>query len=575
MKCKSLSAAGFLTIGLLALGVRAQTQCPDPIDINCGDVVTGDTTDAPRNIDEYSCFLPYLYEIGGERPYRLVLPEEKTVSVTASADDYRSTLALYILPQSGDDCSPSNCITGIISLDLIPSTVRQTLRGGTYYIVVDSNHSMMEGAFELEVICEDCTDADGDGHHAFEPLNCLSAGVDCCDTGMEQSLGCTPDTDRNIYPGAHENCNDDIDSDCNGLNPPCMAKCLDTVPISCGQRIFDGNLQTSSNIVDYSCFDREMNGRERYYLLTLHQPAEVTATLYTEGTLDPESYDLAIAIAPEKDDDCDPGACLAGADEVTGLVPEVVTANLEAGRYFIIVDSFGERARFEIEVDCSGCRDMDKDTYLGNRSVSCPSGRDCCDTGDEPALGCTPNAAPIMHPGRPEICEDGIDQDCDGEDMSCACDVDRDGHAAPSCGGDDCNDDDPDVHPGAPELCNDLDDDCDGETDEGLDADSDGYNICDPEPDCDDNDETIHPGAEEICGDYIDQDCDGADEECTEPDPDPEPDSNGCGCGSTPHSCPWLIVSVLMLGWLRKRRRGTQRVGEPGSVGSIYQELRK
>jgi deoxyribonuclease I len=42
------------------------------------------------------------------------------------------------------------------------------------------------------------------------------------------------------------------------------------------------------------------------------------------------------------------------------------------------------------------------------------------------------------------------------------CDVDGDGFVALSCGGDDCDDLDPDRHPGAPERCNGLDDDCDG-----------------------------------------------------------------------------------------------------------------
>ncbi len=46
-------------------------------------------------------------------------------------------------------------------------------------------------------------------------------------------------------------------------------------------------------------------------------------------------------------------------------------------------------------------------------------------------------------------------------------DFDNDGHAAISCGGDDCDDQDATVYPGAPELCNDnIDNDCDGEVDE-------------------------------------------------------------------------------------------------------------
>lgn len=93
----------------------------------------------------------------------------------------------------------------------------------------------------------------------------------------------------------------------------------------------------------------------------------------------------------------------------------------------------------------------------------------------------------------------------------------------------DCDDNDSRVHPGAAELCNGLDDDCDGEVDEGLpgepffrDADEDGFGsfinfvttcaapegYVDVNGDCNDGNATIFPGATEIC-DGIDSDCDG------------------------------------------------------------------
>ena len=56
-------------------------------------------------------------------------------------------------------------------------------------------------------------------------------------------------------------------------------------------------------------------------------------------------------------------------------------------------------------------------------------------------------------------------------------DIDGDGFWSDS----DCDDGDPDVYPDADELCNEIDDDCDGEVDEGAmtvfyaDADGDGY----------------------------------------------------------------------------------------------------
>ncbi len=93
---------------------------------------------------------------------------------------------------------------------------------------------------------------------------------------------------------------------------------------------------------------------------------------------------------------------------------------------------------------------------------------------------------------------------------------------------DDCNDSNPAINPNAAEICNNLDDNCNGMTDENLgsnwyaDADGDGYgnasasvqNCAQPSGyvsnagDCDDSNPAINPNAAEICN-HLDDNCNG------------------------------------------------------------------
>jgi hypothetical protein len=130
---------------------------------------------------------------------------------------------------------------------------------------------------------------------------------------------------------------------------------------------------------------------------------------------------------------------------------------------------------------------------------------------------CEPEDADIR-PGGVESCND-IDDDCDGE-VDEGFDADDDGYwSLEECfrleGHWDCDDTDPAINPDAEEICDGKDNDCDEETDE-VDADDDGYTACE---DCDDTNAFVFEGAAEAC-DGVDNDCDGEVDEIWDEDGD-------------------------------------------------------
>jgi len=141
--------------------------------------------------------------------------------------------------------------------------------------------------------------------------------------------------------------------------------------------------------------------------------------------------------------------------------------------------------------DKSICPDNDDDGYSPRGDICGPI--DCEDENDQ------------IYPGQEEICDDGLDNNCDGEIDSI--DYDGDGYDVCDLENPDCNDTDYTINPGAPEICDDgLDNNCDTFIDYG-DVDQDGWDICGG--DCDDTNPNVNPAQTEICGNDHDDDCDG------------------------------------------------------------------
>ncbi|MDP2314690.1 MAG: MopE-related protein [Pseudomonadota bacterium] len=353
------------------------------------------------------------------------------------------------------------------------------------------------------VITDDVDDADGDGFGLDED----------CD-----------DSDAAINPEAVEAC-DGIDANCDGV--------------------------TDDDV--FSEFYADVDGD------TYGDPTETTLACQAEAGFSADPTDC---------DDTDP-AVHPGADEVDCADP--VDYNCDGSVGYADLDGDGSAACNdcddgaptaypgasevcdEIDNNCDGAidegmtavyyADADGDTYgdLGVAIAACaePEGyvADATDCDDAEAT---------VNPAGTELCN-GVDDDCDTVTDEDAADVatwyadaDADGFGdatavttacEPPSGTvsdpTDCDDGDSAISPAAAEICNDLDDNCDGDVDEGAgrgtwysDADGDGYGdaatavsectqpadtIAD-DTDCDDAEATIYPGAPELC-DGVANDC--------------------------------------------------------------------
>ncbi|MBO6933922.1 MAG: putative metal-binding motif-containing protein [Deltaproteobacteria bacterium] len=163
-----------------------------------------------------------------------------------------------------------------------------------------------------------------------------------------------------------------------------------------------------------------------------------------------------------------------------------------------------------------GCGDDASDGMDGDGGTSCESDEDCTDglfcNGEEAceAGRCTTGLLPCAG-------ADCLESSRTCEDTGCV-DADGDGRRDIACGGDDCDDSNPERFPGNTEICDveGVDEDCDPVTFGFRDGDGDGSpdaRCCNGDNcglDCDDSMPGTNPSVPEVCGDAIDNDCDGS-----------------------------------------------------------------
>jgi nitrous oxidase accessory protein NosD len=348
----------------------------------------------------------------------------------------------------------------------------------------DSNPLIRPGIAEIECNAvdddcdpetEDAPDFDQDG---------LSVCVDCDDSNAVDSEdqdgdGWTPcagdcnDYDATIYLGAPELC-DGLDNNCDS---------------EVDEGLTDGL---------YLDDDGDTYGNPNVAMTTCDQPGSF---VYNDLDCDDSTADVypgAAEICNFVDDNCDGDtdeSFDADGDTVTTCGGDCDDSNA-------LVGPFATETCNGLDDNCNSAIDegfdQDNDGYT------------------ECAGDCDDNAVDV-NPGQAELC-DGLDNNCNSViDESLDADADGDGHyAIGSCStpADDCDDLLASVNPGANEECNGLDDNCDGQVDEGLstDSDGDGYYTDDscqtPGGDCDDTKASVHPGASETCN-SVDDDCNG------------------------------------------------------------------
>ena len=355
----------------------------------------------------------------------------------------------------------------------------------------ETNPDVHPGATE---VCGDGLDNDCDG----EDFEC--APTDGDGDGWLEADGDCDDADASTYPGASEICYDAADNDCNGLTDDgCPAWDMDGDGYSSISDCDDSDATVypgateAANGIDDDCDGVVDEGTDAY---------DDDGDGFSEA--DGDCDDADAMIYPGADEFCD------GIDsDCDGTVDEA--AALDADIWFADEDKDGFGDELSLAYSCTEPAGYTAD------------GSDC----DDNDSSVHPYATEYCN-GADDDCDGDVDEDL--ATAIWYADLDLDGYGDDSTAftsclyeagmvlvGGDCNDSDASVHPWADDVCeDDIDQDCDGADEacpvppiepEGTDADGDGVTVEDG--DCDDSDVLVNPLATEACESGVDEDCDG------------------------------------------------------------------
>lgn len=326
----------------------------------------------------------------------------------------------------------------------------------------DSSNRVGPGALEVvgDGLDQDCdggdtcyADMDGDGFGGADEV-VESDDLDCADFGEHAGATDCDDTSPLLSPGAVEQCDvEDRDEDCNGVaddddvTAAGMPYAIGSIPywvdadgdgVGAGQPSYtceEALIPVSAARVGGDCDDTRAEVHPG-----ATETCDATADLNCDGAFGSSDGDgdgfAACADCDDTRADANPSAaetCNGADDDCDGVTDEADAADAQSFHLDADLDGFGDPA-----VSATAC--AAPSGYVAD-------GSDCDDDDDG------------VYPSAPEVPYDGVDQDCDADDL---CDADLDGFDA-CAGGDDCDDGDEDVFPGADEVTGDgIDQDCDG-----------------------------------------------------------------------------------------------------------------